>query len=584
MKILLTTLNAKYIHTTLALYYLKAFSLDLGHKIYIKEFTINRDMIEVMGEINQVQADIICFSCYIWNIEHTLQLCLMIKKVSPQTEIVLGGPEVSYDYDTIMQENKSVDYLIFGEGEATFRQFLDYKARDLDLIQVEGLVWREEGRITRVNRERPLIAPLDSIPFPYGEEDMKDFTGKIIYYETGRGCPFSCRYCLSSTLHSVRYFSLERVKKDLAWLIASGTKLVKFVDRTFNCHQERTKEILAYLLTFQNQKIKFHFEIAADLLDDEMINLFRQAPPGYFQMEIGVQSTNRETLSIIDRKMDFSRVEKMVRKLKKLNNVHLHLDLIAGLPGESMLSFEKSFNDVYFMQPHQIQLGFLKVLKGTGLRDQAKEYGLVFQDQPPYEILQTEALSFDHLTALKTVENTLEKYYNSGKFVQTLAVATGAYSQGPFDFFHRLSIFLRERAAADVGTEAQAQLLLEFLSLMYPRKELMFRDLVKLDRLLIGRKTQIPYWLDESNTGEELTIKFVRQEDNVHKYLPHLDGLSAKNIYKSILVQKFKHSFEIVNGVVESMKENPSYILFDYSCLSGVSGYPTVTCLNEIWL
>jgi len=576
MKILLTTLNAKFIHTSLALYYLKRFCASSEREIMIKEFTINGRLREILGEIYETKAEVVCFSCYIWNIEQTLNLCRMLKKVSPKTTIVLGGPEVSFDPGQIMAEKSFIDYIIFGEGEMSFRCFLEALEQGMMTMEkIAGLAWRSSAGI-KINQERSLIENLDLIPFPYFPDELQQLKQKIVYYETSRGCPFDCQYCLSSTIHGVRYFSLERVKTDLHQLALSGVKQIKFVDRTFNCHRKRTKEILAYLLLKKYQGINFHFEISADLLDDEIISLLKEAPTGYFQLEIGIQSTNPPTLAAVHRKTDFFRAAQVVKNLRDRDNIHLHLDLIAGLPKEDITSFEKSFNDIFFLYPHQIQLGFLKLLKGSGLRKRAGELGIIFQDQPPYEILSSRELSFDELQILKRVENVLEKYYNSGRFQNTLAFTAARYPGGPFAFFLKFADFLAgQKIQGESGQEAQAKLLLKFFTGEKSfLNELLCRDLIIFDWLLSSGKKTVPSWLDNSQSGQELSNNFVKNSHLVETLLPHLSGTGYKHISKSVSLQQFAHTLQIKGGLVVSAEESPACMVFDFTQKRGVLGSP----------
>jgi len=573
MKILLSSLNARFIHSALSLYYLRSFCHDLPHDFLIKEYTINENLLDIAGDLHREKAEMIGFSCYIWNIEPTLKLCSILKKVDPGLYIVLGGPEVSYDPEEILKDNSFIDCIVAGEGEETFYQLVERKTQGLSPEGVAGVVFRKDHQVVR-NQERPLISKLDQIPFPYTTHDLTNFSGKIIYYESSRGCPFNCQYCLSSIIHGVRYFSMDRVQDDLEKIILSGVKQVKFVDRTFNCQRSRTKELFSFLLKFKDNKINFHFEIAADLLDEEIIDLMGQAPAGYFQVEIGVQSTNLQVLAEIQRKMDFFQVGESVKKLGEKGNVHLHLDLIAGLPKEDMISFEKSFNEVYRLKPDNLQLGFLKLLKGSGLRTKAEQYGLVFQDQPPYEILETKVMSFDELIELKKIENIIEQYHNSGKYKYTLSYGINSLPQGPFSFFRGLAGFWQEKFKERMlSSEGKTRLLLQYLREILPdQDEELFYDLLKLDWLSSEPRNTIPEWLG----GERRQDRTI----NLAEYLPWARGMTPKDIFKKATVEKFHHFFVIEQGVIIDIKKKESRAIIDYSKDSGGKKKPIVMLTN----
>ncbi|MHB8171403.1 MAG: B12-binding domain-containing radical SAM protein [Thermincolia bacterium] len=440
MNILLTTLNSKYIHSNLAVRYLAVYCHDQFPKIQIREFTINAQLGQVAGEIYGTGVKVVGFSCYIWNIEATLKLVEVLKKVEPDMVIILGGPEVSYEVKELMEQNLGVDYVISGEGEKPLKELLLYIREGRgQKPDIPGVSYRYQGEIIIVS-QRAEILDLDEIPSPY-QGSLADFENKIIYYESSRGCPFKCQYCLSSTTQGLRFFSLERVRGDLARLLVARVKQVKLVDRTFNCHQERTLAILQFLKEHDNGLTNFHLEVAADLFDHETIEFLGTLRPGLVQLEIGVQSTNPETLAIIRRKMDIDKVQEAVRAIREKGNIHLHLDLIAGLPGESIGSMAKSFNDVYGLKPDHLQLGFLKLLKGSGLRERAHELGLVWCSYPPYEILATPQLSYDDILRLKAIEEMLEIYYSTHRFDRTVSLLADMIFADPFSFFDNLAAF-----------------------------------------------------------------------------------------------------------------------------------------------
>ena len=560
MKIVLASLNARYIYSNLALYELRSFCQTLPHQFIIKEYTINEQVLDIAGDLHRKKAELIAFSCYIWNIEPILKICAVLKKTNPQLMIVLGGPEVSYDPEEILNSNSALDVVIPGEGEESFYQFLESCGKEHAFENIPGLVWRNKHQVVR-NIARPLIQDLDRLPFPFTGEDLIRFAGKIVYFETSRGCPFHCQYCLSSTIPGVRFFSLDRVKNDLEKLISAGVKQVKFVDRTFNCHRQRTKEILAFLLRFKDRPINFHFEIAADLLDDEMIDLMGEAPAGFFQVEIGVQSTNPRVLELIQRKMDFAKVREEVTKLRSKGNVHLHLDLIAGLPGENLSSFAQSFDHVYNLGPDHLQLGFLKLLKGSGLRNRAQDFGLCFADHPPYEILMTGQISFDEMVELKKIEDIVEQYYNGRKYRYTLDYAINHRHLSPFQFYRGLARFW-ERTTWErmLRPETKTKLLLEYLIEIFPQDDAaLFYDLVKLDWLLAEPRNTIPPWLGGGGK-QDRTIDF-------GAYLPWAKGKTLKEIYKKIAVEEFQYLFVLDQdqGKIIAVEKKPCRGIIDYT-------------------
>ena len=441
MKLLLTTLNAKYVHSNLALKYLYAAAVEKRVPAELREFTINNDDDYIFCELIRGDYELVCFSCYVWNIERTLYLAENLKKARPETKILLGGPEVSFDVERILWEHPFVDFLIAGEGERVFSLLLEELAlgersqTEPDLRGIPGLAFRREERI----RANPPAAPeaFERIPFPYHTLPCED--DKVAYYESVRGCPFRCAYCLSSVDKTIRALPMSRVRTDLSYFIYKRVKQVKFIDRTFNYDPRRCAEIMEYLVTNDNGVTNFHFEVCGDLIDETMLELLSRARPGLFQLEIGVQSTNPATLESIRRSCDFPRLAKNVERIRNFGGVHLHLDLIAGLPYEDYLTFKKSFNDVYRLRPHDLQLGFLKLLPGTPLRDMTAEYRYVFRRQAPYEVISNAFLSADGLVRLKMVENVLDLYYNRGGFEETVERAACVLWETPFDFYQDLA-------------------------------------------------------------------------------------------------------------------------------------------------
>ena len=429
MKILFTAVNSKFVHSNLAVRYLKAFTKDMDYEGKIREFSINDREEKILEEIIKEKPDVVAFSTYIWNVEMISRLSELIKRVNPNIEILYGGPEVSYDSMIYLKENVG-DYVIEGEGEQTFREFVSYKLGEIDLKTIRGLVYKENGEV-KFNGKRPLMS-MDDLVFPYEEDE--DLENKIVYYEASRGCPFNCKYCLSSTVHGVRFHSIERVLDELKYFIDKKVRLVKFVDRTFNCNHKFSMAIWKFLID-SNTDTQFHFEISADILKDEEIELLRNTQEGKFQFEVGVQTTNDEVLRNINRFVNFSDIKEKVCELLSIRNIKQHLDLIAGLPGENYESFKKSFNDVHSIKPEEIQLGFLKLLKGSSMREEGDNYGMKYSPYPPYEILSTDKISYEELIDLKKVEHMVDKYYNSQKFNNILNFFYDKFETS-FDFFH----------------------------------------------------------------------------------------------------------------------------------------------------
>lgn len=442
MKTLLTTLNAKYIHSNLALKYLYAAAGECRKTISINEFTINNDDDYIFTELLRGDYAVVCCSCYIWNIDRTLYLIENLKKANPKVTIVLGGPEVSFDPVSVMKKNQFVDFIISGEGEVAFKQLMDHflTASD-DYADVKGLTYWKDGEL--ITNDSNGVIDFNLVPFPYDylvcEED------KVIYYESVRGCPYRCSYCLSAIDKTIRALPLERVKKELSYFIYKKVKQVKFIDRTFNWDKGRCFEILKFLIDNDNGITNFHFEMCGDTIDEELINLLKTAREDLFQLEIGIQSTNKTTLEACNRHSDFSRLEQNVRQIMEQGNVHIHLDLIAGLPYEDYESFRLSFNQVYALSAPQLQLGFLKLLKGSHLRGQAADYGYVFRQKPPYEVISNHFMSPTDLVKLKMTETVLDLYYNRGGFELSIEFAMAVLDQTSFDFYEGLASYYFEK-------------------------------------------------------------------------------------------------------------------------------------------
>jgi Fe-S oxidoreductase len=453
MKVVLATLNAKYIHTSLALRYLKAYS-GREFDITIAEYTIKDPALDVVADLYRQGAEVIGFSCYIWNIEETAAIVRMLKQVSPETVIVLGGPEVSYDTRYWMERIPEADFIVMGEGEETFHHLLQEIRDGGKYHLVFGAAYRKNGDIV-VNPPRPKM-DLGTIPSPHRfPEDEPHLPNRIVYFETSRGCPFSCQFCLSSIESGVRYFDLERTKEDLLHLIRKGAKTVKFVDRTFNLRRDYAMEIFQFLIEHHGGCV-FQFEITADIMKPDVLAfLTEHAPPGIFRFEIGVQSTNDLTNALIRRRQDFEKLSRTVTMIKQSGNIAQHLDLIAGLPEEDYASFRKTFNDVFALRPEELQLGFLKMLRGTGLRRDADKYGYVYMDRAPYEILSHEKLPFSDVVRIKRVEDVLEKYWNTHRMDRTLEYLIRHAFASPWDFFQEFGDYWEEQGWGKIGHQLE---------------------------------------------------------------------------------------------------------------------------------
>lgn len=439
-KVILAALNAKYIHSNLALRYLSRFqNNNQKHHVETMEFTINQRLDFIAEELFRKQPDVVLFSCYIWNVEMLRQLCPILKKIMPDCVIGFGGPEVSYESETFLRENPAVDFVMRGEGELVFTKYLEHldAGNPATLGEIESLTYRQGEEIFSTPQMHPMDLAL--LPFPY-EDDFSDVQNQIIYYESSRGCPYHCGYCLSSVENGVRFVPLDKVLPDLQKFLDKNVPQVKFIDRTFNCKKSHAMAIWKYLHEHDNGVTNFHFEITADLIDQETIDFLKTVRKGLFQFEIGVQSTNPQTIRAINRNVDFAALSEIVQQIKDGGNIHQHLDLIAGLPYEDYDSFGCSFNDVYALHPEQLQLGFLKVLKGSMLHQKQKEFEIVYHDTAPYEVLTTHELPYADTLRLKYVEEMVETYYNSGRFLNTLAYLVPLY-ESPFAFFEALSQF-----------------------------------------------------------------------------------------------------------------------------------------------
>lgn len=514
MKILLTAINAKYIHSNLAIYSLRACAGEYKSQIELAEFTINNQKDYILEEIYKRKPDILCFSVYIWNLDYVESVAREFKKICPDTPVWVGGPEVSYEVEDFLTSHPEIDGVMIGEGEETFREVCGYYAGNRELDSIQGIAYRDNNGI-RVTESRAIM-DMSRIPFCY--DTMEDFSNRIIYYESSRGCPFSCSYCLSSVDKSLRFRDTELVKKELLFFINQKVPQIKFVDRTFNCNHAHAMEIWRFIKEHDNGVTNFHFEISADLINEEELKLISDMRPGLIQLEIGVQSTNEVTIKEIHRTMKLERLKEVVRAIQSGANVHEHLDLIAGLPYEDYDSFARSFDEIYELKPNQLQLGFLKVLKGSFMYEHAKEYGIIYHDRPPYEVLSTKWISFDDVLRIKKVEEMLEVYYNSGQFEITMKLMDVLYDSA-FDFFQRLGDFYEEKGylAMSHSRIRRCEILLEFMQAELQAKEgeMKQSDIVKmLEEALIfdlyyreNCKSR-PGWAVDAATFKKMTHRY----------------------------------------------------------------------------
>lgn len=505
-KIVLAGINSQYVHLNLAVRYLKKYvEANSDLKIEIYETNINNQVFNIIKDIYELNPDKIIFSTYIWNKEYIVEIVKELKKVLPNVEIILGGPEVSYKWEKFMANMPEVDALLLGEGENVLLNFLT-KEED----KVLGVVSRKNDEIV-FNGIEPIIENLDIVPFPYEDWELEDKT-KIFYYESSRGCPFSCSYCLSSIDKTVRYYSLDRVKKDLKRFLDSPIKLLKFVDRTFNLRKERYMEIWKFLLENYREGITFHFEINANIFDDETLDFLEKVPKGYFQFEIGVQSINPETMVAIKRNNILDKLAHNVRRISR--NIHLHLDLIAGLPYETYDIFKNSFNYVYNLKPEMIQLGFLKLLKGTQMYDEVEKYQYKYYSRPPYEVFSNKFISFGELVKLKNLEKMLDYYYNSEKFRYTCDFVINNNFDTPFAFFEKIADYYDKKGYLKISHKEVA--LFNILYDFYVENNLkdldIFVEFLKYDYLALGKPGSYPEWL-KSNKGSELHNQLIKDSE-----------------------------------------------------------------------
>lgn len=552
MNILLAGINAKYIHSCLAVHLLRHCAERAGFPVQTAEYTINQLREEVLADIYRRSPDLVGFSCYIWNIGFIRPLIRELKKVLPGVKILLGGPEVSFDPEEAL--SFGADFVLSGEGEISFPLLCRALTEGTSLSDVPGLCRMEDGQA----RKSPPPAPLDLAELPFVYEDLTQFKDRILYYEAQRGCPFNCQYCLSSTDKGVRFQPLEKVQRELQFFLDAKVSQVKFVDRTFNANPRFAMAVWRYLHEHDNGVTNFHFELAAELLTGEMLEFLPGVRPGLFQFEIGVQTTNFSTLDAIDRRGSFEELTRKVRALQKGKNIHLHLDLIAGLPYEGFERFRRSFNDVYGLAPDQFQLGFLKLLKGSGLRRDSGKYGITARDEAPYEVLFTDDLSYGEMLKLKDVEALVDGYYNSCQFVTALRYLT-ALSETPFDFYLGFAGYCREKGLFDrpPSRMGRFEALYEYGSGLPGCDPERLGWLLKYD--LCGREKpkKLPAWMPDGTEDKERIYRFYEREENLARYLAEYAGQEYK------LTARMAH-LEIFPFHPESGEEKETAAVFNY--------------------
>lgn len=564
MNIVLATLNAKYIHTNLAIRYLKAYAQPDFNPI-LAEYTIKDPTFNIVSDLYRKSPDIIGFSCYIWNIEETIKVIQMVKKVSPHTKIVLGGPEVSYDVHVWLKRLKEdVDCIIMGEGEHSFKQLLHYYHGNIPLSEVPGIAYLKEEKV-EIHQAAQKV-DLREMPSPYRfEEDLPHLSKRIAYIETSRGCPFNCQFCLSSIEVGVRYFNREKIKEDIRYLMNNGVRTIKFVDRTFNISRSYAMEMFQFLIDEHQEGVVFQFEITADIMRPEVIQFLNDnAPKGLFRFEIGVQSTNDLTNDLVKRRQNFSKLTRTVTMVKEGGKIDQHLDLIAGLPEEDYHSFRQTFNDVFALRPEELQLGFLKLLRGTGLRLQAKQYGYDYVDVAPYEIVANNVLSFDDMLRIKQTEDILEKYWNDHRIDYTINYLVSSVFETPFDFFQEFGTYWDNQGWSRIGHQLE-DLFLRLIAFLEQRGNVNMNiivSLLQLDYLKAQRfQPRKPWW---KNQLPEIKSKDILKEIRLH---PEMAGsafaqfnVGEKELYKHTLLLPFYIDLDLLNNNNE-VKECNGYLL-----------------------
>lgn len=533
MKTLLVTLDSKYIHANLAVRYLKNFCCNDGFNIEIKEFTINQQLEYILGEIFESQAQIICFSSYIWNIEYIKEIAYILKESEPNIKILFGGPEVSFETKKIMEEESYVDYIIFGEGEQSFREFMkEFSSCKPKFDKIKGLAYRENGSVN-INKKRELIDNLDIIKYPYNEDE--NFNDKIIYYESSRGCPFSCSFCMSSIEKKTRNFSLERVKSDLKTLLSTKARQIKFIDRTFNADYKRSMEIMKFIVENNINNMTIHFEITADIINDEFLDFINEMPVNMFQFEIGVQSLNNDTLCEINRHMNIDKLYHVINRISDSNNIHMHLDLIAGLPFENYESFKKSFDGIHQLNVEKIQLGFLKVLKGTKIYFDKDKHDIKYRKIAPYEIICTKYINIKDILKLKKIEELVDKYYNEKYFEKAMEyIMKNLFIESSFEFYETFSEYWQKNDLYKVSHSRKK---------LY---EILYNYIECVGKLTDEFTSNLRYDYVFNNQHEELPLFLKREAEDKFKLIKR--AIATNDIFRKQYFEDIKKEDKIINN------------------------------------
>lgn len=562
MKVVLTTLNAKYTHTSLGLRYLREYCREF-EEIEIMEFSINNQLLDILGQIYEKTPDILGFGCYIWNIEMIKHLIPMVRQVLPACRIVCGGPEISYETEAFMQQLPMVDYVIRGEGEQSFLALLRHLTGGSD----EGLpagIARRSAAGDMLAGSAAAVEDFAKVQFPYRDEEMPELKEKILYYESSRGCPFACKYCLSCASKGVRYLPVARVLEELAFFIRHEVRQVKFVDRTFNASKEHFMPILRFLAA-QDCRTNFHFEVAVDYMDEDVLEALRQMPEGRVQLEIGIQSTNQQTLSQVSRVNHWEKIAYNIKRILSFGNMHLHVDLIIGLPTEDIFSFEKSFNDVYALQPDMLQLGFLKFLKGAAMMELAAEHGYVYMQQAPYQVLANNYLNYGQIRWLHTFEDVFERYYNAGRFGKTMAYLIKASGGNAFTFYSSLTNFWEQRGLHLVAhtTKSLYRYLLEFSRGQYPQAACAAAELLKLDALLSDGGSIRPECLKWNDDQYQSATAAFWRGGRAECYIENYVFTNWRQLRRQYHIEVFSFDMEALAGGQSISHETA--LLFDYT-------------------
>ncbi|MCU9612299.1 B12-binding domain-containing radical SAM protein [Caldibacillus lycopersici] len=580
MKTIVTTLNAKYIHMNLAIRYLKAYA-EPQFPVELVEYTIKDPVMNIVADLYKRKPNILGFSCYIWNIEETIKVIQLLKKANPNVKIILGGPEVSYDVGYWLERIPEVDVIAMGEGEATFKQILHAFKSGNSLKEVQGIAYLQEGRL-QINPAREKL-DLRNLPTPFRfDQDKKDLAKRVIYIETSRGCPFNCQFCLSSIEVGVRYFDREKIKEEIRYLMKNGARTIKFVDRTFNISRKYAMDMFQFLIDEHVPGTVFQFEITGDIMRPEVIEFLNtNAPKGLFRFEIGVQSTNDYTNELVKRRQNFTKLTRTVKMVKDGGKIDQHLDLIAGLPEEDYQSFKKTFNDVFHLRPEELQLGFLKMLRGTGLRIQAKQWDYTYMEQSPYEIIRNNVLSFDDVIKIKQVEDILEKYWNAHRMDTTIEYLVTNIFESPYDFFQSFGTFWDNAGWSKIGHQLEDL----FTRLHQFLQELSINEFDSVSGLMIydylirqKYKPRKIWWI---NNVKKAVSGAIYHQIQSHSNIPEqIKGLSERDWYKDTIIVKYPFNLAHYLQTGDMIKKE-GYVLFYYDRKGNCSCYPLEENINE---